>query len=74
MQIPEAVFHLMRNTNLKSCDLSFNVISKIPPKLGSKFSGITGRTPGRRTTFMPPKTFTVIRSIRKRFLSGRCEL
>jgi len=41
MQVPEAVFHLMRNTSLKTCDLSFNVITKIPPKLGSKFSCIT---------------------------------
>jgi len=41
MQVPDAVFHLMRNTTLKTCDLSGNVITKIPPKLPAKFSCIT---------------------------------
>jgi Leucine rich repeat len=39
--VPEAVFHLMRNTALKSCDLSGNLITKIPPKIAVKFSLIT---------------------------------
>jgi Leucine-rich repeat (LRR) protein len=41
IQVPEAVFHLMRNTALKSCDLSGNLITKIPPKIAVKFSLIT---------------------------------
>ncbi|CAG7729961.1 unnamed protein product [Allacma fusca] len=41
IQIPDAVFHLMRNTTVKICNISFNVITKIPPKLGSKFSTLT---------------------------------
>jgi len=41
MQIPDAVFHLMRNTELQACNLSFNVISKIPPKLPINFSALT---------------------------------
>ncbi|CAL8079155.1 unnamed protein product [Orchesella dallaii] len=41
MQVPDAVFHLMRHTTLKTCDLSFNVITKIPPILAAKFSCIT---------------------------------
>lgn len=41
MQVPDAVFHLMRHTTLRSCDLSFNVITKLPPSLGPKFSSIT---------------------------------
>lgn len=40
--MPDAVFHLMRNTELKTCDLSCNVITKIPPKFAVKFSLITG--------------------------------
>ncbi|OXA57193.1 leucine-rich repeat-containing protein 20 [Folsomia candida] len=40
MQVPDAIFLLMRNTNLKTCDLSSNVITKIPPQLGHKFSCI----------------------------------
>lgn len=38
MQVPDAVYHLMRHTELKSCDLSDNVITKIPPKFVFKFS------------------------------------
>lgn len=38
MQIPDAVFHLMRNTELQACNLSHNVISKIPPKLALNFT------------------------------------
>ena len=41
IQLPDAVFHLMRNTELKSCDLSGNVITKIPPKFALKFSLIS---------------------------------
>lgn len=43
MQVPDAVYHLMRHTELKSCDLSGNVITKIPPKFAVKFSLITGK-------------------------------
>lgn len=42
VQVPDAVYHLMRNTELKTCDLSSNVIRKIPPKFAVKFSLITG--------------------------------
>lgn len=41
MQVPDAVYHLMRHTELKTCDLSDNVITKIPPKFAIKFSLIT---------------------------------
>ncbi|XP_053987277.1 leucine-rich repeat-containing protein 20 isoform X2 [Hylaeus volcanicus] len=41
MQVPDAVYHLMRHTELKRCDLSGNVITKIPPKFAVKFSLIT---------------------------------
>lgn len=41
IQVPDAVFHLMRNTELKTCDLSCNVITKIPPKFAVKFSFIS---------------------------------
>ncbi|XP_061400865.1 leucine-rich repeat-containing protein 20 isoform X2 [Musca vetustissima] len=41
MQIPDAVYHLMRNTELKTCDLSGNVIKKISPKFALKFTLIT---------------------------------
>jgi len=41
MQVPDAVFHLMRNTPLQACNLSSNVISKIPPKLAMNFTLLT---------------------------------
>ncbi|CAH0384256.1 unnamed protein product [Bemisia tabaci] len=41
MQVPDAVYHLMRHTELKGCNLSGNVITKIPPKFAVKFSLIT---------------------------------
>nr|CAD7412438.1 unnamed protein product [Timema cristinae] len=41
MQVPDAVYHLMRHTTLKGCNLSNNVITKIPPKFAVKFSFIT---------------------------------
>uniref|UniRef100_A0A1B6CLP0 Leucine-rich repeat-containing protein 20 n=1 Tax=Clastoptera arizonana TaxID=38151 RepID=A0A1B6CLP0_9HEMI len=40
MQVPDAVYHLMRHTELKGCNLSSNVITKIPPKFALKFSFI----------------------------------
>jgi len=42
MQIPDAVYHLMRNTVLQTCDLSSNDITKIGPNLAKKFTEITG--------------------------------
>ncbi|OXA43881.1 leucine-rich repeat-containing protein 40 [Folsomia candida] len=41
MNMPDAVFHLMRNTVIRGCNLSHNVITKIPAKLPLKFSIIT---------------------------------
>lgn len=41
IQVPDAVYHLMRHTELKTCDLSGNVITKISPKFAVKFSLIT---------------------------------
>ncbi|GAB6032907.1 hypothetical protein CHUAL_012103 [Chamberlinius hualienensis] len=41
MQVPDAVYHLMRNTILLWINLSSNVIKKIPPKFMFKFTSIT---------------------------------
>ncbi|CAL4061069.1 unnamed protein product, partial [Meganyctiphanes norvegica] len=40
-QVPDAVFHLMRNTPLYLCNLSGNVLNKIPPKFALKFCLMT---------------------------------
>lgn len=42
VRVPDAVYHLMRHTELKCCNLSSNVITKISPKFSAKFSLITG--------------------------------
>ncbi|KAK3781516.1 hypothetical protein RRG08_054855 [Elysia crispata] len=39
-QIPDAVFLLMRSTELQTCDLSQNLMKRIPSKLPSKFSSL----------------------------------
>ncbi|RUS90115.1 hypothetical protein EGW08_002157 [Elysia chlorotica] len=39
-QIPEAVFLLMRSTTLLTCNLSQNLMKRIPSKLPSKFSSL----------------------------------
>ncbi|XP_025830400.1 leucine-rich repeat-containing protein 20 isoform X2 [Agrilus planipennis] len=41
MRVPDAVYHLMRHTELKTCDLSENDITKITPKFTTNFSLIT---------------------------------
>merc|ERR1719323_1066330 len=40
VQVPDAVYYMMRNTPLVACNISSNVITKIPPKLTLKFSFI----------------------------------
>ena len=42
-QIPDAIFLLMKNTSLQSCNLAGNLITKIPTKLATSFSLITGQ-------------------------------
>lgn len=42
VQMPDAVFHLMRNTPLIRVNLSSNLIARIPPKMGLKFNTLTG--------------------------------
>lgn len=41
MSFPDAIYHLMRNTVLVACNLSSNVLRKIPPKFAIKFNNIT---------------------------------
>ena len=40
VQLPEAVFHLMRNTQLSVVSLSFNLLTRLPPKLATNFSAL----------------------------------
>lgn len=49
MQIPDAIYLLLQNTQLVKCDLSNNVISKLPVKFAERFSSITGEYQTRDT-------------------------
>merc|ERR1711978_449781 len=40
-QVPDAICYMMRDTPLTACNLSSNVIMKIPPKFPDKFNCIT---------------------------------
>ncbi|BFZ17687.1 hypothetical protein BsWGS_20726 [Bradybaena similaris] len=40
-QVPDAVFLLLKNTTLESCNLSQNLIRRIPSKLAVKFSSLS---------------------------------
>merc|ERR1712018_501596 len=40
-QVPDAIFMLMQHTSLVSCNLSHNVINKIPAKLAIKWTLLT---------------------------------
>jgi hypothetical protein len=41
-KFPDAIFFLMREVELRSVNLSHNQLHKLTPKLGSKFTSITG--------------------------------
>lgn len=42
-RIPDEIFDLVSDAKLKSCDLSNNVIRKLPPKFSIEFSLLTGK-------------------------------
>ena len=42
IQVPDAIYFMMRDTQLTACNLSSNVITKIPPKFPTNFNFITG--------------------------------
>ncbi|KAL7287859.1 hypothetical protein TKK_0017926 [Trichogramma kaykai] len=65
MQVPDAVYHLMRNTELKSCDLSGNVITKIPPKFAVKFSLITELNLSNNTMSKLPEELAELQELEK---------
>ncbi|XP_030379622.1 leucine-rich repeat-containing protein 20 isoform X2 [Scaptodrosophila lebanonensis] len=60
MQIPDAVYHLMRNTELKSCNLSGNVLKTVSPKFSSKFSAITDLNLSHNQLARLPDEFTML--------------
>jgi len=70
MQIPDAIYLLMQNTHLVTCDLSNNVISKLPVKFAERFPTVTGECKTRPVPTRDPMCFNgrvgvVERSIRR---------
>ncbi|XP_076458941.1 leucine-rich repeat-containing protein 20-like [Babylonia areolata] len=41
VHVPDAVYMLMRNTTVQVCNLSANVLRRLPAKLAAKFSSLT---------------------------------
>merc|ERR1712099_168822 len=41
IQVPDAIYFMMKDTQLTACNLSSNVITKIPPKFPTNFNFIT---------------------------------
>merc|ERR1712016_527925 len=44
IQVPDAIYFMMKDTQLTACNLSSNVITKIPPKFPTNFNFITGNS------------------------------
>ena len=42
-QIPDAVYVMLKETTVQSCDLSKNLLQNLPKKFCSKFSKVTGK-------------------------------
>ena len=57
-QVPDAVFLLMKNVNIHSCNLSNNLITKIPPKLPNNFCLIKVLDLSNNKLTSPPREMT----------------
>lgn len=44
MKIPDAAYLMLKQTVVEKCDLSSNLIKRIPSKFFTKFPAITGRS------------------------------
>ncbi|XP_050429220.1 malignant fibrous histiocytoma-amplified sequence 1-like [Adelges cooleyi] len=65
MQIPDAIYLLMQNTNLTTCDLSNNVISKLPPKFPERFTAITELNLSHNQISKLPNQLSEMKSLQK---------
>ncbi|XP_050534519.1 leucine-rich repeat-containing protein 57 [Daktulosphaira vitifoliae] len=65
MQIPDAIYLLMQNTHLTICDLSNNVISKLPPKFPERFTGITELNLSHNQICKLPDQLSEMKSLQK---------
>jgi len=70
VQVPDAIYHLMRETKLVSCNLSGNLISKIPPKLAMSFTLITELDVSNNRISMLPAELTACSLLETVNISG----
>ncbi|KAL4097077.1 hypothetical protein QTP88_021913 [Uroleucon formosanum] len=65
MQIPDAIYLLMQNTQLVTCDLSNNVISKLPVKFTERFPTITELNLSHNQISKLPDQLSEMKNIKK---------
>ncbi|XP_016995123.1 leucine-rich repeat-containing protein 20 isoform X1 [Drosophila takahashii] len=70
MQIPDAVYHLMRNTELVTCNLSGNVLKSVSPKFSQKFSTITDLNLSHNKLSRLPEEFASLTALTKLNISN----
>ncbi|UYV60904.1 LRRC20, partial [Cordylochernes scorpioides] len=70
VSIPEAIYHLMRNTVILNCNLSSNVLRKIPAIFAMKFLSITELNLSNNRLSTLPDEFQDFTELTKLDLSG----
>jgi len=70
VQVPDAIFHLMRETPLTTCNLASNIITKIPPKLAMSFTLITDLNVSNNRISMLPTELSACTSLERVNISG----
>lgn len=63
MHIPDAIYHLMRNTTILWCNVSANVLRKIPSKFAMKFTNITELNVSHNQLSGLPDEFSELRDL-----------
>merc|ERR1711936_299284 len=70
VQVPDAIYHLLRETKLTKCDLSSNAITKVPPKLAKTFSLITDLNISTNKISMLPTELSACTSLERLNISS----
>lgn len=70
VQVPDAIFHLMRETPLTTCNLASNIITKIPPKLAMSFTLITDLNVSNNRISKLPTELSACTSLERLNISG----
>ena len=52
-QVPDAAYFMLKSVTVETCDLSNNLIKRIPSKFTTKFPSLTGNFQIKYTMFLP---------------------